>query len=137
VLTVSGKFAAGENWEEVTVNGASLLTRPDGRLTFDPRRGLLVQPTNIGHVSRRQFAVAPQLGVTLAWVFNEHFRVSMGYDFLYWNHVVRPGDQIDRQVNVGAIGDPGQFGNSPHPQMPFTTTGFWAQGLTGGVEVSF
>jgi hypothetical protein len=137
VLTVTGKFAAGQNLESVAVWGASRLLEPNGTQVFDATRGFLVQPTNSVRVKRTHFAVAPSLAVNLAWVFNDHFRASLGYDFVYWSHVARPGDQIDRQVNVGAIGAASQFGASPHPLMPFTTTGFWAQGISAGLQVSF
>jgi hypothetical protein len=137
VVTTTAKVAVGRTYETITVNGATLLTLPTGEQFFDPRRGLLVQPTNIGRFHRHQLAVAPEFDMNLAWDFNEHFRASLGYTFLYWSKVVRPGDQIDREVNVGAIGAPTQFGTSPHPIMPFNTTGFWAQGLTAGLEVSF
>ena len=77
-----------------------------------------------------------ELGVRLAWEFNPHVQVTLGYNLLYWTNVVRPGDQIDPIVNVGAVGDPGQLGGSPHPLFMWHSTGFWAQGLTTGVQIS-
>jgi hypothetical protein len=137
VVTLTGKVAGGVTWQDIQIGGATLVMLPDGTQVFDPRRALLVQPTNIGRFSRHRFGLVPEVGVNIAWDFNEHFRVSVGYDLVYWTRVVRPGDQIDTQVNVGAIGDPGQFGSSPHPLVPFNTTGFWVQGLTAGLVVSY
>jgi len=137
VVTFLGKVAVGRTQQVVTISGASAVTEPDGTVTFDGTRGLLVQPTNLGRISRNQLGVVPEVGITMAWEFNEYVRVSLGYNFLYWSNIVRPGDQIDTIVNVGAVGDPGQFGTSPHPAVPFKTTGFWAEGLNAGIQVSF
>jgi hypothetical protein len=136
-LTLLGKVAGGPTRQVINVSGGTILTEPDGTVIVDPTRGLLVQPTNIGHFSRNQFTYVPELDITLAWEFNEHLRVSLGYNILYWSKVVRPGDQIDPIVNIGALNDPGQLGTSPNPIMPFHSTGFWAQGLRAGVQVSF
>jgi hypothetical protein len=137
VLTLTGKCAFGQTYQLLKVSGDTLVNDPTGAFTYDPKRGLLVQPTNNGRLSREQFGVVPEFDLNLAWEFNDHLQVSLGYTFIYWSKVVRPGDQVDPVVNVGAVGDPGQFGTSPHPLLPFRTTGFWAQGLTAGVQVSY
>jgi hypothetical protein len=137
ILTISGKVAVGPTKEVVSISGASVLTEPDGTTFADNTRGLLVQPTNIGGHSRWRTGVVPELNVRLAWEFNEHLQVTLGYNFLYWSNTVRPGDQIDPIVNVGPIGLPGILGTSPHPLFTWHTTGFWAQGLTAGIVVSF
>jgi hypothetical protein len=137
VLTLGYKGAVGPTKQEVTITGASLLTEPDGTQFFDPKRGLLVQPSNLTSQSRWRTSMVNEITMRLAWEFNPHVQAWLGYNFLYWTKVVRPGDQIDPVVNVGAIGDPGQFGTSPHPLFFYHTTGFWAQGLTVGLMVSF
>jgi hypothetical protein len=137
VLLLSAKAGAGENREVVKISGGSRVYEPDGTVTVDQRRGLLVQPSNEGRFTRNQVSVVPELAVTLAWEFSEHVRASLGYNFLYWSNIVRPGDQIDQVVNVGAVGDPGQLGTSPHPVVPLHSTGFWAQGLSVGIQVSY
>jgi hypothetical protein len=137
VLTVTGKVAFGETRQTVKIGGDSLVVMPDGTSVYDPTRGFLVQPTNIGRFSRNQFSVVPELIANLAWEFNEHVRVSVGYNFLFWTNVVRPGEQIDTNLNVGAIGDPGQLGNNGHPIVLFTNSQFWAQGFSAGLQISF
>lgn len=136
-LTLTGKVAVGVTSEVIKISGTTLVTEPGGPVTLDPTRGLLAQPTNVGRFTRNQFAAVPEVGLNLAWEFNEHLRVSLGYTFLYWTDVARPGDQIDTTVNIGAVAAPAQFGTSPRPGVPFHTTGFWAQGLTAGVQVSY
>ena len=73
---------------------------------------------------------------TLGAQLTPYLKVFIGYDFLFWSQVVRPGDQIDRNVNLtqalgGALAGPA----APLPQ--FSGTSFWAQGVSAGVELSY
>jgi hypothetical protein len=108
--------------------------------------GLLALPSNIGQFSRDRFSVVPQVGLKIGYNLNENIRVFVGYDFLYWSSVVRPGDQIDTTVNVTQIpnfipvGAPPGFipaSSAVRPVVPFRTTGFYAQGVNVGLEVRY
>jgi hypothetical protein len=64
----------------------------------------------------------------------------VGYTFLYWSQVVRPGNQIDTTVNTTQVPTHPEFGpltGPAQPMVPFRTTDFWAQGISLGVEVTF
>jgi hypothetical protein len=64
----------------------------------------------------------------------------VGYSFLYLSSVVRPGDQIDRVLNVTRIPNfvPGAVPSGPLRPMPLIhDTDFWAQGINFGVEFRF
>jgi hypothetical protein len=137
VLTMGAKVAFGVTQQTVKTGGDTTVTEPDGTVTTDVTRGLFVQPSNLGRLSRDRFAVVPVAYASLAWEFNEHFRVSFGYDFLWWSSVVRPGEQIDTVVNIGAVGDQGQLGGITRPEPLFRASSFWAQGLSAGLLVSY
>ena len=62
---------------------------------------MFAQPTNIGHYSRNVFAVVPEVGLSVGFEVTAWLRLSLGYNFLYWSDVVRPGEQIDRVIGVG------------------------------------
>ena len=61
--------------------------------------GVLVPPFNIGRQENNKFAVVPELRVDLGYYLFEDVKLFVGYDFLYWTNVVRPGNQIDLFVN--------------------------------------
>jgi hypothetical protein len=69
-------------------------------------------------------------------------RGFVGYNFLYWSNVIRPGTSIDRVIDVTKIPN---FPVSPepapvpglHPAPIFHEVGFWAQGLTVGFEFTY
>jgi hypothetical protein len=53
-------------------------------------------------------------------------RGTIGYNFMYLSHVVRPGNQIDNT-----------FDGVSHPGVPFSQSGFWTQGINIGLHFIF
>jgi hypothetical protein len=132
-LDVLGKVGFGVTNETLSVNGSTLTTSPGGATTFT-NAGLLAQPSNTGHFSHDAFAVAPEFAVDAKYQFNEHIRAGAGYDFLYLSRVLRPGDQVD--TNIDFQGQAlGQVGT--RPAVTLHESGFWMQGLTATLELSF
>ena len=69
--------------------------------------------------------------------------VYAGYSALYWNQVVRPGNQMDRGINLSQNQNPSfntAGGGLVGPALPapqFNRSDFWAQGGTFGVEFQY
>jgi Putative beta barrel porin-7 (BBP7) len=121
---VGGQVALGVTYQRIDINGS--LTQSVLSPGFDSfgnpvtnvqvaqsSPGLLTQPASF---SRDIFAVVPQFNFDVGYEFNNFCRASLGYEFLYWSTVVRPGDQ------VGGI-----------PKA----TNFWAQGLVFSLGFMF
>jgi Putative beta barrel porin-7 (BBP7) len=107
--------------------------------------GLLVlQGTNLGRYTRNEFSVVPEVGLTLGYQVTSWCRATVGYNFLYWTNVLRPGGTIDRGVNAtyqpfspiapGTSVGGALAGDPARPAPIFNSTDFWAQGLTLGLE---
>ena len=97
---------------------------------------------NIGSFSQDRFSVVPQVGIRVGYNITPNLRVYVGYDFLYWSSVLRPGDQIDRGLNELAIpnfgSQPGTPAGDPRrPMVPFRDSDFWAQGVNFGLEFRY
>jgi hypothetical protein len=138
-LDLLGKLALGEVHQVVDVSGGQVIISPTGAVTTF-NGGLLALATNSGHFTRDRFAVLPELGITLGFQVTDWCRLSVGYSFLYLSSVVRPGDQIDRVLNVTRIPNfvPGAVPSGPLRPMPLIhDTDFWAQGINFGVEFRF
>ncbi len=152
-LSVDGiaKLALGITHQEVDVNGSQSLTLPNGTIQRS-LGGLLALDSNIGHRSRDRFSVVPEVGVRLGYAVASWLRLTVGYNFLYWSSVARPGEQIDRGLDVTRIPNflvNGQATlpsgmtvtptpvNPPRPAPLFNSTDYWAQGLTFGIELTF
>lgn len=136
--TVRGKLALGVNDQSVDINGAQTLVAPNGtRSTF--QSGLLALNSNSGRFNREHFAVVPEAGVNLGYHVTDSIRAYVGYTFLYWTDVLRPGDQIDRVLDVNRIPNfsPGPAVSQVRPRVPFKRSDFWAQGMNFGLEVKY
>jgi hypothetical protein len=135
-LELDGRVAIGSNRQSIEINGATSISN-----TSPPniRGGILAVISNIGQYQRNEFTVVPEAKVQLAYKFKSHLRAFIGYDFLYWNKVVRPGEQIDRVVNPALIRQFGVPTNTRpiRPIFTFNDTGFWAQGIGIGVQTRF
>ncbi|MCS6849747.1 MAG: BBP7 family outer membrane beta-barrel protein [Gemmataceae bacterium] len=135
-LQLVGKIAFGVMQQEIDITGSQTLIAPNGTTLVSPGN-LLALPTNIGNHRRDVFAVVPEVNVNVGYQVTDHVRVMAGYSFLYLSNVVRPGDQIDRNIDVSWIPNFGvsQPPISNRPTVPFKESDFWAQGLNFGLEL--
>jgi hypothetical protein len=103
-------------------------------------QGIFAQPSNSGHRSSTDFAVNPEFQLKLGYDVTPNIRLTIGYDFLYLSSVIRPGDQIDRNIPKGQVfmqGGPSVVTSTTQPSSLFRTTDFYAQGLSAGVTFRF
>ena len=133
------KLAMGDMYEQVRIGGNTTFTLP-GAAPVTQNGGVLALASNIGTFSRNRFAVIPEVGLKFGVNITPHWRIFAGYNFMYLSDVVRPGDQIDRRVNVNQLPSVFQGTTLSQPALPaplFKTTDFWAQGLTAGMEFRY
>src|SRR5262249_10097273 len=131
--------ALGTTHEEVDIHGSTVIT-PAGGVPVATAAGVLALPTNSGHFSRDRFSVVPELGINVGYQVTDYLRVFVGYDFLYWSNVVRPGDVIDRTVNppqIPSVQGVGTLTGPARPAVLLKDTEFWAQGISFGLEFHF
>ena len=132
-LEILGKAALGRTSSQVQVDGATTTMLPDGRsATFVG--GLLAQETNIGAYRQNHFAVIPECDLTIGCNLTPQLRATVGYTFIYWNHVLRAGDQIDRSLSQLPPEPPT---GARRPIVPLRDTDFWAQGVNFGLDYCF
>jgi hypothetical protein len=139
------KVAIGSTHEVEDVVGATSLTGTGVQQVFGVAPGtfpgaIFAQSTNIGRQTGDAFTMAPQIQVKLGWDISSRVRALVAYDFLFWNNVIRPGDQIDRNINTAQSPLSPNFGNSVNPPVPaamFNRTEFWAHGVSVGLEFHY
>ena len=123
------KLALGNTHSRIDINGST--TTAAG--TF--AGGLLALPSNMGVHTSDQFSMVPELGLTLGYDLTCHLRATVGYSFIYWSNVSRPGDQID--LNVSPSQFPPTTQTATMPAFVQHTTDFWAQGINVGLDYRF
>jgi hypothetical protein len=131
----TGKIALGATHEVVNIQGNSFASSTGDVFTGS----FYAQPSNIGRFTANPFSVVPSVELKLSYQFSPWWRLFVGYDFMYWSQVVRPGSQIDRNVNLSqsAILGNGALSGPAFPAPLFNHTDFWAQGVTLGLELRF
>jgi hypothetical protein len=138
-VDVAGKLALGDSHEVTRIDGtSSLLAGPVGPVRTLPG-GLFALPSNIGRRSKDEFAVVPELEVRLGYQVRS-VNAFIGYNFLSWSRVARPGQQIDRTLNPSQIPTFREFvaGTQQGPPIPLAnSTDFAVHGLSFGLEFKF
>ncbi len=115
-LEGSVKLAIGATQQRTRIDGNSSLITPGGTAVVPG--GILALPTNIGTYNRTVLGLIPEFGLNLGVDVTQHVRLQLGYSFLMWNKVVRPGSQFDRNLNPAQVPTSPTFGPFAGPIAP-------------------
>jgi len=138
-LDARAGVALGFNRQTLSVEGRTIRNQPGMPTeTFDG--GLLALRSNIGRTTRGNFSVVPDFSLNLGYQITPSLRGYVGYSFLYWTNVARPGAQIDRSIDLALVpnapaGVMSTGQNRPSPL--FDQNDFWAHGVNLGIEWSW
>jgi hypothetical protein len=136
-LRVRGTIAVGPNQQAVDIGGSTTVTDPGLPPVTNPG-GLLALATNSGHFAHTEWSVIPEFNLRLAYQVNRYLRAYAGYTYLYWDNVVRAGDQVDLRVNPNLIPPVINAASAPAlPAFSFRRTNFWATGFDFGLEFRY
>jgi hypothetical protein len=145
-VVVNGKVALGGTEETLKINGLTSITPGALGTGLIPGgnslpAGLFALGTNSGRNTRNSFAVVPELGIQVGYYLTPRIRGFVGYDYLYWSTIIRPGEQIDRNVNRTQLPTSALFGTPlqgpPRPVMAFHETDYWAHGVSVGFDFTY
>jgi hypothetical protein len=128
------RVGIGNTHQTVTIAGAT--TTIENGTTTNYNTGILAQRTNIGTYDRNNFAMIPELGLTLGYQMSRCVRLTTGYSLIYWGNVVRPGDQVDLDVNPNLFPpESNPLTGALRPQFQFVSSDYWVQGLSFGADI--
>jgi hypothetical protein len=128
------RLSIGNMRQTVMIDGSTQIAIP-GQATQTFSTGVLTQRSNIGDYFQDRFAVVPELGANLGYQLTQRTRLMAGYTFIYASNVVRPGDQIDTNINENLLAPEQTLNNQAlRPQFRFMPTDYWVQGLNLGAE---
>lgn len=127
--------AFGVTHQELEISGVQVRTRP-GQLPATFQGGLLAAGPNLGKFTRDEFSVVPEFTLNLGYWATESLKLYVGYNFLYWPNVIRPGDQIDGVVDLSFVPNapPVPPSGQLRPAPLFKQSDLWVTGLQFGVE---
>jgi hypothetical protein len=135
-VDLSGRVALGVSHQIEDVTGG-FWSSYQGSFTTG-KEGVFAQPANEGRSSMNSFAVVPDAQIKIGYAITPRLRATIGYDFLYYSSVLRPGDQISHYVPKGQTFQQGGTSTSTtSPARYSETTDFFAHGFTVGLEYRF
>src|SRR5262245_22771081 len=138
-LELAGKIGIGDTVQKVSIAGHTLLTNSQGA-TLTENGGLYAAGSNIGDRTHDRFSFISEASLQVGWQLRPRLRLIAGYDFLFWDDVVRPGRQIDRNIDPRQVPSNLAFSSATATRQPaplFQASDFWTQGLMVGVEFKY
>jgi hypothetical protein len=133
------KVGLGDTKQWVNLSGVTEWTGSNGRIGIVPA-GLYFVGDNRGLYSRDVFACMTEAELSVGYHITPWLLFSVGYDFLYWNNVARPGDQMQRGIDPRAV--PSNLAYDPsatnlEPLRRFGSSDYWAMGLVFGLGFTY
>lgn len=105
------------------------------------RTGRLIGPANSGVFGNDIFSAVPEIGITFGYQATSWCRLNLGYNWVYWTNVVRPGGQVDPVINPRGVAVRGEFQTDLYePQRPgvgYNQTDIWLQTITLGMLFTY
>jgi hypothetical protein len=129
-LQGTAKVALGDTHQTLDIGGTSAV---GGAVVPG---GFFATSSNSGRTTADRFGVVPQLGLNLSYDVTCHLKLYVGYNWLYWTNVVRPGGQLDHNINTNLtpVFGGGAAGAGPaEPARQDRRTDFWAHGVSFGL----
>jgi hypothetical protein len=99
-LEMLGKIGIGNMHQNVRLRGEEVVTHPPPFEFLDDVRGGGLYTRGIGgSYTRDVLTIVPEARIKLLRSINCHLDVSMGYSFIYWNHVALAGGNVQTRIN--------------------------------------
>jgi hypothetical protein len=135
-VELTAQIAPGISHEVVDVSGGytsvNFTPQPSGP------EGVFAQPANEGRRTANKFAFTTDSELKVGYELSQNVRFTLAYEHLYYSNVVRPTDQIDRNLPKGqTFLQAAPTISTTSPAKLFNRTDFYAQGLNIGVEARF
>jgi hypothetical protein len=132
------KLGLGATEQCTEISGSTTVVNGGGVANTAPG-GILATTANIGSYTQARFSLVPEEDLNFSFALTPYISARIGYTFVYWSNVVRPGDQVTRVVSPTLVPSDGSYGTGG-PNAPgnvFSTTGYWAQGINIGLDFHF
>ena len=137
-FSVDGRasVAIGDTTQTLDITGYQTRLRPGMTAPDVFVGGLLATGPNLGHFTRDKFSVVPEVTVNAGYWVTPVLKAYVGYNFMYWSNVLRPGDQIDRVVDLTLVPNPPPGVPSSgllRPQPTFHQSSIYLNGIQFGL----
>jgi hypothetical protein len=144
------KGALGDMYRQLSIAGSGMTTAGTvfypvpGGAPFGA--GIFAQPSNIGDYGSHALSGVVELGLRLGYRLTDAATFYIGYNALYVGSVLRPGDQVNRNINTTATplaaasrasGSAIPTGGPAGPTVEMNSSGVWTHGVSAGLTFRF
>ncbi|CAN5381348.1 hypothetical protein BH11PLA2_BH11PLA2_47440 [soil metagenome] len=140
IFSSSAKIALGAMTSSIDVTGITTLRDAGLGLNSTAQGGVLATQQNIGNYHSDNFAVMPEIALNLGYQWTSCFSTYIGYNGLYANKVLRPGNSLPTAVNPSLMPSSNNYGvGAVTPVINNSTnlTEYYIQGVTFGFRLQF
>jgi hypothetical protein len=136
-LELTTRVAIGYSHEVQNVWGGFIAYNFNAPVSVGPE-GVFAQPANEGRRAGNRFSMIPEAQLKASFAVTSWLSISLGYEFMYVSNVLRPTDQIDRNLPKGqTFLQAAPTISTTSPAQLFRTTDFFAHGLSFGVGLRY
>jgi hypothetical protein len=140
-LMLDVKLALGDTHQTVDIVGTSTSATADSAFRGLPvtNGGVLAVRSNIGRHNKHEFGFIPEVGLNAGFQVLRSVRLFAGISWMYWDRVVRPGDQITNIIDTRQVPTSNFFNGQTvtQPPPPFFKSDFFAYGFNVGILIGF
>jgi len=134
-LDVNSQVAVGVTRATAQVRGDRIVFTPPNNVNELPG-GIYALPINSGDATRTRFSTASEIEAVVGYQVYDHVRITVGYSFLFWTGTGRPGDLVDTRINPNQ-NPPVTAGGPALPEQRFSSSTFWMNSITAGLEIRY
>lgn len=140
--SIQAKLAVGAISQRSHIQGKLISNDFSGFQAVEYPGGYFAVPSVLGHHSRTQFSVVPEVSFDFAFKVCNGVLVFVGYDFLYIANTARASKQVERMINptqsVVLQEDPNPIVSGPLiPKGSVASSNMWVHGINAGIEIHF
>lgn len=137
-FTSEASLALGPSRQTVEVSGSTRITASSTEPLLT-QGGLFSGPCNIGARHRTALVLVPELKLGFEQSLTPKTALTLRAHATYVSRVVRPGEQVNRTVNLDAVGagSPTPDPTLADPARRFKTTDYFSYGLSLGLKATF
>jgi hypothetical protein len=138
-LDTVAKVGLGDMHEVLQVIGSTNTVSSTGAVGA-AYGGLYANASNIGRFTHDEFSVIPEIQMNLGINLTHSLSFFVGYNFMYMNNVIRPGSQMNPNIDSTSVpfsSSYGVSGQAPAPQNRFVLTDYWLMGANFGMSFKY
>ncbi|WP_439630926.1 BBP7 family outer membrane beta-barrel protein [Gemmata sp.] len=139
-VSATGRVAIGNMHQTLRVRGVTSFQNTDNGRNGFAYAGLYANASNIGTFTNDEFAVIPDLNLTVGVNLTRCLSMYVGYNFVYLNKVIRPGNQLNPLIDATTVPFSTAYGNAggvPSPLKGLIQDDFTIQGVSFGFGLKY